>query len=364
MRKASAFLASMVLFIPTIALADTKVTGYVDGSYNYLIRNEFTSGAFDRVFDRVPNGFTLQQSSITLAYQPPEGFGGLLNLIMGSDANITAPYGFKPSTEFDSQTFAVDFPQAFLQFAKGHVTVLGGRFLTLVGYEQIDPTQDTNFSRSILFYNTPDTHTGIRAIYAINDKITLTTGVNDGWDNIRDWSRRKTIELSFAYSISPKFSFTLTGLNGQERAVPQTDFGPLGIRTLIDLVATFNATDKLSFAANYDYGWQTKAALPNGTFNRASWQGIAGYANYKFTDKWQATVRGEFFEDTNGYRTGVRQNWSEGTLTLGYAPIKNLLIHAETRFDFSNVNSFTTQNGTTACNNTHSYAVEAYYKFG
>lgn len=32
--------------------------------------NRFTSGTYDRVFDITPNGVTLQQAGITLAYQP------------------------------------------------------------------------------------------------------------------------------------------------------------------------------------------------------------------------------------------------------------------------------------------------------
>jgi len=343
---------------------DFKVTGYIDGSYSYLSRNKFTNGSSDRSFDQVPNGLTLQQAAATLAYQPSQGFGGLLNLIAGRDANATAPYGFKPVSEFDSQTLAVDFPQAFLQYVKGSITVIGGRVLTLVGVEQLDPTQNANFSRGILFYSTPDTHTGLRAIYAVTDKLSLTAGVNDGWDNIRDWSRRKTIELGVSYTVNPMFSFSAQGYNGQERATPQTSFGPLGTRTLIDLIATLNLTDKLTLVANYDNGWQTTAALPSGSNGRAAWSGIAGYANYKFNDAWRTSLRGEIFDDQNGFRTGARQNWREVTLTVGYIPLKNLEVRAETRHDFSNVNSFVSSTGVSVSNNNQSYALEGVYKFG
>lgn len=90
---------------------------------------------------------------------------------------------------------------------------------------------------------------------------------------------------------------------------------------------------------------------------------IACYVNYKLTTKWSTSLRGEIFEDSNGYRTGVRQNWREATLTLGYTPIKNLQIHAEVRRDFSNVNSFTNSSGVTSSNNNQSFALEAFYKF-
>ena len=343
--------------------SDFKVTGYLDGSYNHLIRNKFTSGSFDRVFDLVPNGFTLQQAATTLAYQPSQGFGALLNLIAGHDASLIAPYGLNPSSQFDSQTFAVDLTQAYLQYVKGPVTLMGGIFLTLVGVEQIDPTQNANFSRSILFYNTPDTHTGVRGIYAVNDKLTLTLGVNDGWDNIRDWSRRKTIEFGMSYTVNPMFSFSLQGYNGQERATPRTAFGPEGTRSLIDFIATLNATDKLTLIVNTDYGCQSTATLPTGGLGSAVWYGIAGYANYKFNEKWRTSLRGEYFNDPNGFRTGVMQNWRELTLTIGYIPLKNLEVRAEARHDFSNTNSFLNSNNITASNNTQSYALEAVYKF-
>ena len=97
---------------------------------------------------------------------------------------------------------------------------------------------------------------------------------------------------------------------------------------------------------------------------RAVWQGIAGYANYKFNDCWRISLRGEIFDDENGYRTGVRQNWREATLTVGYAPIKALEFRAETRHDFSNVNSFLSASGGSTRNYQQSYALEGVLKFG
>lgn len=344
---------------------DLKISGYLDGSYNNLQRNYFTSGSFDRVFDNAQNGLTLQQTAITFAYQPAQGFGGLLNPILGYDTNIFAPYGFKPITEFDSQTISIDVPQAFLQYTKNSFTFSAGRFVELAGAEALFPIQDTNFSRSILYgYAEPFTITGIRGTYVANDKLTMIAGINNGWDNIRDWSRTKTLELNASYTMNSFFSFSSTIYTGQERATPMTDSGPTGWRTLVDLIVTFNITSKLCIIANYDGGWQTNAALPNGTNNRAVWQGVAGYFNYTFNDKWLTSLRGEYFNDQNGFRTGVRQAWKEATITLGYIPIKNLEIRAETRRDFSNVNSFTNKNGVSVSNNAQSYALEGFYKFG
>jgi hypothetical protein len=103
--------------------------------------------------------------------------------------------------------------------------------------------------------------------------------------------------------------------------------------------------------------------LPSGIISKAIWQGIAGYANYKFNSKWRVSVRGEGFNDQDGYRTGVAQKWEEVTFTVAYSPIKNLELRAETRHDFSNVNSFVDSNGVTVSNDQQSYALEGVYAF-
>ena len=74
-----------------------KFSGYLDTSYNYLLRkNTFTSGIDDRLYDLEQNGFTLQQAAFTLAKQPTQGWGALLNVVAGRDANELAAYGWDP----------------------------------------------------------------------------------------------------------------------------------------------------------------------------------------------------------------------------------------------------------------------------
>ena len=140
--------------------------------------------------------------------------------------------------------------------------------------------------------------------------------------------------------------------------------GPEGTRNLIDLVATYNATDKLTFILNFDYGTQdnTATVTPNAA-TKSTWKGVAGYANYQFNEQWRLSFRAEYFDDGDGYRTGVAQKWKEATLTLGYTPIKNLELRAEIRGDRSNVPAFINSNNTTASNNQNSAGVQAIYKF-
>lgn len=336
---------------------------YIDGSYNYLVKsNEFVSHTFDRVFDINENGFTLQQAGLTLAFQPKEGFGFIFTPVIGRDTYIFAPYGWNP--DYGYQWFGFALPQAYIQFATGPWTFMVGSFIELAGAENIFSYNDTNFSRAILWgYAEPFTVLGLRVSYIPNDKLTLYLGINNGWDSIRDISRHKTIELGISYIFNKIFSLASYIYAGEQRIADRTSSGPTGFRMLFDLIATINATEKLSFVANYDGAFQKRALLPEGNVAEAVWQGVAGYINYKCNEQWRASIRGEVFSDRNGYRTGVAQAWKEVTLTLAYAPIKDAEIRAETRRDFSNTRAFFNSNHIGASKYQQSYAIEGYYKF-
>src|ERR1039457_932841 len=158
-------------------------SGYVAASYYHS--NGYST---DHQFDNKHDSFQLDQAALTLAYQPKEGFGALVNVAAGEDMKIlNAAEGSNPNT--------FDVVQAFVQYATGPLTVIGGKYVTLAGAEVIAPTTDSNFSRSILFgYAIPFTHTGVRTTYAVSDQVSWTLGLNNGWDQVSDANKQKTVE--------------------------------------------------------------------------------------------------------------------------------------------------------------------------
>ncbi len=340
-----------------------KFSSYIEGSYNYLSRsNHFISGYNDRFNDVEPNGFTLQQAAAIISSQSTQGLSGLLSLLAGRDANSLAPYGMDISTGIKNIGFAI--MQAYFQYTTPSFTTLGGEMDSLVGFENYNPIEDTNFSRSIISaYAQPGTFLGVRETYTPNSTFSFFVGANNGWDTIEDTVRRATFELGVIDTLSPQFSFSIQGFNGQQRATDGVTSGPTGIRNALDLVATYHATKKLSYAINYDYGIQNRAYLANGNLGEAVWQGMAGYINYAMNERWQTSLRGEIFSDHNGFRTGVQQTWKEATVTVAYLPIKHLTLRAETRRDFSNVKAFVDKNGHGVGNNLQSFALEMLYVF-
>ena len=312
-----------------LAASNIVLNGYVDASYEHLDGiGQFYNRSASRVFDARQDSFSLHQAAVTLAYQPKDGFGAVVNLIAGQDADVFAPYDINPGARSK-----FDFPQAYAQYASGPVTVIAGRFVTLAGFETIDPRTDSNFSRSILYgFAIPFAHTGVRATVTASDTLTLDVGVVNGWDDLKDTNSAKTVELGATFSPVKAFSLALAGYFGKERVGGLTELGPEGQRSLVDVIATWNATDALAVVVNYDWGRQDDGA-PGGAVAR--WSGVAGYLNYTINDHWRVSLRGESFDDPDGYRMGFAQRWKEATLTAAWMPGKAVELRLEARLDRS-----------------------------
>jgi hypothetical protein len=355
-------------------------TGYVDVGYTSLnSTGAFVGGVPSRVFD-APNptagknfsSFNLNQAAITVSKAPKEGFGGVVTLTAGQDANVISSYGAGNTGAANPYTFNhnLDVTQAYASYASGPLTVIAGKLLCLAGAEVIAGPSNTNLSRSILFgYAMPYTHTGVRATYAATDTVSLIGGVNNGWDQVSDSNTDKTIELSLTAAPSKMFSLAATYLGGKELSggftAPQATNGN---RQLIDLVGTINATDSLSIVLNYDNGTQDNAGLANGTTGKGTWSGLAAYVNYQFSDKLRASLRSEYLDDKNGVRLPIAagattgQKWSETSLTLAYIPVPSFELRGEVRGDSSNQKVFLSSDNTAKSNQT-SFGLEAIYKF-
>lgn len=355
--------AVALLICPVLASAEEaaepdklSITGYIDASYNHLSGSgrfanpDGTAGGFNRVFDRRRNSGILHNVDLTAAFLPKQGFGGMVNLNYGDDADVFGAADTDLTDRYDVQA-------AHFYFADGGLTTIAGKYVTLAGAEVIKSPNDVNFSRSILFgYAIPFTHTGVRFSYALTDKVALYAGVNNGWDVFEDNNQHETLELAASLALSDAFTLFVDGYSGKEAGSTGID----GTRNLLDIVATYNATDKLSLVLNADIASQ-EDAIAAGT--DASWWGAAGYVNYKFTDQWRVSLRGEYFDDDDGYRTGVIQKWKETTLTLAYLPTDSLELRGEVRRDWSNVNAFLDTDGSID-DSQYSVGLEVLYKFG
>ncbi len=98
-----------------------SVSGYIDAGYTHSDRNVETAFS-TRVFDSQNNSFALHQFGLQVAKQPKEGFGGLVNITVGKDAQVIHSFPENNPAVPVTNTSMFDVTQAFAQYAGGPLT--------------------------------------------------------------------------------------------------------------------------------------------------------------------------------------------------------------------------------------------------
>src|SRR3989338_2501982 len=244
--------AAITSFAKEIEVHGSVDTAYIFNTSTPVSPNARTNNL--RVFDTEANGFMLHLAELnfekTISQESPVGFR--VDLSYGKDAEIFDAAGLGSGTdEFDLQQayaqFYVPFSLPFMHALNFRV----GKYVTLHGAEVIESVDNWNFSRSLLFgYAIPFTHTGVRAYYKpVEDwPVEAYIGLVNGWDNVTDNNKAKTIEAMLAITPLENLSLTVAGMFGPERANNDNDY-----RNLIDTVLTYKPFDRLTLKVNYDY---------------------------------------------------------------------------------------------------------------
>jgi hypothetical protein len=338
--------------IPEI-LKDITLSGFVDTSYTYSFNHPDSGKTTGRVFDTEANSFNLQAAKIAFEKIPAKtgGVGFRVDLLMGDDAKVIKPYGWN-TDDFNLEQAYLDI---LVPVGKG-LDVKAGKFVTLAGAEVIEAKDNWNFTRSLLFgYAIPFTHTGVRVSYPVLNTLTGYLGVNNGWDDIKDNNKGKTVESALAWSPKDWLSFNLTGIYG-----PEETGNNHANRALVDFVATYKPFNKLTIKLNTDYA-QEQDLVSSG--KAATWSGVAAYARYDFNDKWSFSNRTEYFSDPNGVRviSGTPADYWENTSTLELRPYRDLITRLEYRYDHATSDVYTIS--TKAVDHQSTIGLEAIYVF-
>lgn len=305
------------------------VSSYIDVAYSHATKN-LETGPSDRVFDSQNDSITLHQAGLQIAKQPKEGFGGLINVTAGKDAMTIASYGANASQ--------FDVTQAYGQYASGALTVIAGKFTTLHGTEVIWAPSNNNYSRSILFGSVPFTHTGVRLTYAASDTVTLMGGVNNGWDQLSDSNKTKTIELGATFTPIKPLSITVSDYVGKESTTGYIDpTAPQATRNSFNLVASYTVSDPLTLGFEFLTVSQSDfKSLVDGSSTKAKYNGYAGYLTYMITPAYRLALRAELLDDKDGFRFGVNDTkYKEFTATFTYLATDNFEVRGELRADSS-----------------------------
>ncbi len=298
-------------------------SAYLDGYYGYNFNRPNSRANQLRNFDLSSNQFNLNYSELVLE-RPAEPLGFRLDIGFGQSAHLV--HATEPS---GSELFR-HFQQAYVSYkapvGKG-LQLDFGKFVTALGAEVIETRDNYNYSRSLLFaYAIPYYHFGLRATYPVASNLTLGGQIVNGWNNVSDNNTGKTYVGTVSWSPHKRLSLVQNFITGPERKDENR-----GWRSVWDTVVTVTASEKLTLLANYDYGMDR----PDGV-QRVHWTGVAGGARY-LVNRWLAlSPRLEWFNDGDGFATGLAQRVKEGTMTAELKIRDGLLTRLEYRRDWSN----------------------------
>jgi len=311
---------------------------YLQGSYNYNF-NGPNSGLNDlRIFDQKTNSFMLDLAEIVFAKDPAtlNSLGFKLKLSAGETAKFIHSLGLG-STNTD---LPFDLTEAYISYlapvGKG-IRVDFGKMATFIGAEVIEARDNPNYSRSFLFnFAEPLTHTGIKVGYNFTDAFNAAFFAVNGWDDASDNNKGKSYGASIGFTPADQFSGNVNVITGPEQNNNNSNY-----RSLVDLVATIKPIKPLSLILNYDYGYETRVPV----FGGSRWDGISAIVKYEITDAHAIALRGEYFDDAQGSRTGIAQDMKEVTLTWETKLLGSLILRPEYRHDWSNKTSFDSASG-------------------
>ncbi len=322
---------------PAVSADDIKkalgMSIYLQGGYTY--NDKASTGDVNdlRVFDKKADSFMLDLMELQFAKDPTaSSLGFKVKVAAGETAKYIHSAGLTSSAGDDPFDITEAYVSYLAPIGKG-IRFDAGKFVTYHGAEVIEAIDNPNYSRSFLFnYAIPFTHTGVKASYTFTDAVSASFHVVNGWDNSTDNNSAKTLGLSIGLTPSEKVSGYINYMTGPEKTDNTRDN-----RSLVDLVATIKPVKPLSFILNYDYGQEDHSASSGGT---AVWSGVAGIAKYDFTETYSLAIRGEYFDDRDGVRTGTAQKLTEVTVTPEIRTASGLILRPEYRHDSSDKQSF------------------------
>lgn len=327
--------------------AGTEIGGLVDVYYDYYSTRPVDDAVY-RNYDTRHNQFALSMAEVWVGRAPTAdsraGFKVRLNFGPASTNFIHATEPGGSAFQNIQEAYA-----SYLAPAGRGLQIDAGIFVTPAGAEVIEAKDDYNYSRALLFVlAVPGYHAGVRMSYSPSDKVTLTGGLVNGWNDVVDNNTGKTLMAGMTLKPTSAVTLVQNYIAGPETAGTNENW-----RHLSDTILTYAATPKLSLIGNYDYGRDTGA----------HWQAVAAYLKYQATSVVALSPRFEYYDDASGFTTGTAQRLREVTGTIEIKAAENLLWRVEYRGDVSDRAVFPSSNRPAPGKHQQSVAFGLLYSF-
>ncbi|TDE02361.1 outer membrane beta-barrel protein [Flavobacterium hiemivividum] len=254
--------------------APLEISGSADVYYKYDFAKK----------ENIKTSFATDQNSVSL---------GMLDIMLKKTtgkASFVGEVSFGPRGQYqsllngdgeDDNSFHIQNLYATYA-ATEKLSFTAGFMGTFIGYEVISPVANFHYSTSYLFTNGPFQNAGVKANYAISDKVGVMVGAfNDSWNMYKADPIKGLNAIGAQLSLAPTEGVSIF-LNFMDGSVSGT---------IIDLTASFQLTDKFKLGLN-------AADFRNDT--KVGYTGVALYPAVDVSDKFSLGLRGEYFKFKEG----------------------------------------------------------------
>jgi hypothetical protein len=300
------------------------ISGYVEAYYAHNFNKPQNKTIASRWLDEQTGQFTLQTVvlDVSLSKGPLSGqvtlmFGPTADRWYFEGAAIKAGAGddVLPENAWSNETWK-HIQNAWvgyeLPFGQG-LTVMGGLFPTQVGYEPAPAKDNGNYSRSNIFTWFPFFHVGVRASYPLTEKLMLTAGVYNGYNQLRDLNKNKTMALHLAYTEDDWF-VSAHYLGGKER--PDGDPAGKAWRNMFDFMGEYSGFKRTTLAAHFDTGFE------NNELGKNTWLAGALYARFQLMDWLYLALRGDGIKEMGSSSVDAPVFFGKGYVLSGTATLE------------------------------------------
>lgn len=232
-------------------------------------------------------------------------------------------------------------PQAYGEVAYNNLNMKIGHFYSGMTYESAMSPENFFYSHSYNFqYGMPVTLTGAMAEYQFSDRLTLFSGLHNGWDVFDGPSDQIGLMGGARWqSYDGGTSLQFMAITGEDALAPTGVVPmPAGRDTLTaySVILTHRITCRLQYVLEHVNGWQDRGSFEPGRIGiqDAEWYSINQYLFYTLNDTWKAGVRSELMNSDDGARVAsFGGKYRALSVGLNYTPCCNVVIRPELRWD-------------------------------
>jgi hypothetical protein len=351
------------------------LSGYVDAGYSYGFQGNDTTAPDRKATDAKPgSNFGLNALKLALEKPLPEGSGAAagfrVDLIVGQDASVidgTGNAGTADAGGLNSSDFFLE--QAFVQFwvpVGNGLKLEVGKFVSPLGYEVVERPSNMNITYGNLFTDiTPTDHTGVLASYAFDKTIDVKFGLVDGINtstsssygsstdglgmlgtfNLTSAGGNANLQNGFYLGLHPNSNSSVATANLGDPNSGESYVLSRHALWLYDVYGQWKpkfAGDRLTLAAEGDFGSYAVGDAATGGTNATTWAAAAVWAKYQFTKVFSVAARGDWMHSDDGQKfAGLNPQFPSGsqdiysaTLTAEYRVWENLTLRGEYRLDW------------------------------